>query len=212
MVPSTTCTRKRATPSSGSWIVWPGQTSYRQPWVGQRTIVPRSAPAPSLAGQCDPLTHDAEAGGGHGPCDSIALQATVGLALAHCKSRDWLDQRRHTPWLHGGMPLLCRQDKRGEPGHGVVCLDDHTPWHSLHGTPATVALSQSLASPEHSAVFRAAGIGAGPSRSRAVPPARNTGGFSASVPGVPAPWEVLPVHCHMWCHGTARRIRVTEGW
>ena len=165
MVPSTTCTRKRATPSSGSWIVCPVRTSYRQPWAGQRTIVPRSSPAPSLAGQCDPLTHDAEAGGVHGQCDSIALQATVGTALAHCTPRDWLDQRHHTPWLHGGMPLLCRQEKRGEPGHGVVCLDDHTPWHSSHGKTATVVLSRSLASPGHRAVFRAAGIGAGPSRS-----------------------------------------------
>ena len=103
-------------------------------------------------------------------------------------------------------------DKTRGASQGMACLDDHTPWYSSHGKTATVALARSLASPGHRAVFRAAGIGAGPSRSRAVPPARNTGGFSALVPGVPAPWEVLPVHCHMWCHGTARRIRVTEGW
>jgi hypothetical protein len=212
MVPSTTCTRKRATPSSGSWIVCPGRTAYRQPWAGQRTIVPRSSPAPSLAGQCDPLTHDAEAGGVHGQCDSIALQATVGTALAHCTPRDWLDQRRHTPWLHGGMPLLCRQEKRGEPGHGVVCLDDHTPWHSSHGKTATVVLSRSLASPGHRAVFRAAGIGAGPSRSRAPPRARTTGGCPALAPGMPAPWGVFPVHGHVLGHGPARRPRVTAGW
>jgi hypothetical protein len=212
MVLSATCTGKHATPSSGSLSVCPVQTSYRQPWAGQRTIVPRSSPAPSLAGQCAPLTHDAEAGGVHGQCDSIALQATVGSALAHCQPRDLLAQRRNTPWLHGAMPLLCRQEKRGEPGQGVVCLDAHTPWHSLHGKTATVALSRSLASPEHRAVFRAARIGAGPLRSRAVPRARHTGGCSALAPGVPAPWEVFPVHGHLWCHGTARRTRVTAGW
>ena len=116
--------------------------------------------SPQSGGPVRPF--DSRRGGrrGTGQCDSITLQATVGTALAHCTPRDWLDQRRHTPWLHGGMPLLCRQDKRGAPGHGVVCLDDHTPWHSSHGKTATVTLSRSLVFPGHRAVFRAAGIGA----------------------------------------------------
>jgi hypothetical protein len=65
----------------------------------------------------------------------------------------------------GACPFYVDKTRGGEPEHGVVCLDAHTPWHSSHGRTATVVLSRSLASPGHRAVFRAAGIGAGPSRS-----------------------------------------------
>ena len=30
---------------------------------------------------------------------------------------------------------------------------------------------------------------------------------SALAPGVPTPWEVFPVHGHLWCHGPARRTQ-----
>ena len=86
--------------------------------------------------------------------------------------------------------------RRGEPGQGVGCLDDHTPWHSSHGKTATVILSRSLTFPGRRVVFRAAGIGAGPSRPDPAR-ARTTGGCPALTPGVPAPWEVFPVHGHL---------------
>jgi hypothetical protein len=52
MVPSTTCTGKHATLSSGSLSACPVQTSYRQPWAGQRIVVPRNSPPPKDVPAC----------------------------------------------------------------------------------------------------------------------------------------------------------------
>jgi hypothetical protein len=93
-----------------------------------------------LVGQCNSLAHGSEAIGVHGQLDPIALQATVGVEL-HCfKPQELLDQSRNTQWLHVGIPFLCQQENMYASGNGVMCLGEHTPWHSPRSNTATAAL------------------------------------------------------------------------